>query len=93
MVLRVDDAEADVMVGKIRSAAESFKEQLTSLTGDVEMMDWSGAAREAFINYVGEVKAQFTQSVDGYIAGSADTLSNSIKALIDADNAVGQGIG
>jgi hypothetical protein len=92
MVLRVDEAEADVMVGKIRDAAESFKERLTSLTSDTEMMDWSGAAREAFITYINDVKSQFTQQVESYINGSADTLSGSIKALIEADNSVGQGM-
>jgi|RhiMethySRZTD1v2_1073278.scaffolds.fasta_scaffold3202760_1 hypothetical protein len=92
MVLRVDPAEADVMVGKIRDAAEHFKSQLGSLVNDSEMMDWSGAAREAFINYIGDVKVQFTQQVESYINGSAETLSGSIKALIEADNSVGQGM-
>jgi len=93
MVLRVDEAEADVMVGKIRDAAEGFKERLTSLASDTEMMDWSGAAREAFITYIGDVKTQFTQQVETYINGSAETLSGTIKSLIEADNAAGQGIG
>jgi hypothetical protein len=92
MVLRVDEAEADVMVGKIRDAAEGFKERLNALVSDSEMMDWSGAAREAFITYIGDVKAQFTQQVESYINGTAETLSGSIKALIEADNSVGQGM-
>ena len=92
MVLHVDEAEADVMVGKIRDAAEGFKERLTALTSDSEMMDWSGTARNAFIEYINDVKTQFTQQIESYINGSADTLSGSIKALIEADNSVGQGM-
>jgi hypothetical protein len=93
MVLRVDEAEADVMVNKIRAAASSFNEQLGRLTSDTEMMDWSGQAREAFVAYIGDVKAQFTQHVDSYINGSAETLAGSIRALLDADASVGQGMG
>lgn len=92
MVLKVDEAEVDVMVGKIRDAAEGFKERLTALTSDSEMLDWSGAAREAFIVYINDVKAQFNQQVDSYISGTADTLAGSIKALMEADNSVAQGM-
>jgi hypothetical protein len=93
MVLRVDEAEADVMVGKINDAAESFKERLTALASDTEMMDWSGAARNAFITHINDVKTQFSQQVESYINGSAETLKGTIRSLIEADNAAGQGIG
>jgi hypothetical protein len=92
MVLRVDEAEIDVMVGKIRAAGDEFKDKLTLLTSDAEMLDWSGSAREAFVAYIGDVKTQFSQQVESYINGSAETLHQSVKALMEADSSVGQGM-
>jgi uncharacterized protein YukE len=93
MTLSASQAEADAMVSKIQGAAEEFKSRITSLESDVTMMDWSGAAKDAFVGVCQEVKTQFNQTVEGLIEGrAAEGLRSSIAGLLEADASIARGL-
>jgi uncharacterized protein YukE len=93
MTLSASQAEADAMVSKIQAAAEEFKTRVSSLEGDVTMMDWSGAAKEAFVTVCQDVKTQFTTTVEGLIEGrAAEGLKGAIAGLLEADASIAQGL-
>jgi uncharacterized protein YukE len=93
MTLSASQAEADTMVSKIQGAAEEFKSRISSLQSDVTMMDWSGAAKDAFVTVCEDVKTQFNQSVEGLIEGrAAEGLRGAIAGLLEADASIAQGL-
>ena len=93
MTLSASQAEADAMVSKIQGAAEEFKARITSLESDVTMMDWSGAAKDAFVTVCEDVKSQFNQTVEGLIEGrAAEGLRGAIAGLLEADQSIAQGL-
>ncbi len=90
-MLKVDPEVLEAEATQIETLASTFGGDLDSRERAVEGLDWDGATREAFVTMFSEARTQF-RDVEEQIANIASMLRDAKDGLIEADEAIGQGI-